>query len=328
MKNYDYYLGIDVSKLTLDITSIAKNSPENYDYQKIDNTASAIKKLIKSLPKHTLLCFEHTGSYGLTLCIELSNAQIDFCMITPLELKRSLGIRRGKTDKSDSKDIAIYSMTQTHKLKLYQLAEDDLLEISLLLNQRENINKSIALLDTTERSRNHPKNVSKTVRKRSTKHLKNLMKWKKEIEQDIKNIINENQTLKEKVNLIKSVPGAGDLTALNILVKTKGFLNFENSRKFACHIGIAPFEYSSGTSIKGRTKVSHIADKKMKALISMAALSAKKHDPEMRAYFNRKVGEGKHKMLVMNNIRNKLIARIFAVINRGTPFVSTHKFAA
>jgi transposase len=101
---------------------------------------------------------------------------------------------------------------------------------------------------------------------------------------------------------------------------------FKNWRKFACYCGVAPFEYKSGSSIKGRTRVSHLANKKIKALLNMAALTAKKNDMEMRAYYDKKVKEGKNKMLVLNSIRCKIISRAFAVIQRNTPFVNVNKF--
>jgi transposase len=118
------------------------------------------------------------------------------------------------------------------------------------------------------------------------------------------------------------------MTSIYLILVTKGFQSFDNARQLACYAGVAPFEYSSGSSIRGRTKVSHLADKKLKSLLNMCALNAKKHDMELKHYFERKVAEGKSKMLVLNNVRCKLIGRIFATVQRGTPYVNTQKFAA
>ena len=100
----------------------------------------------------------------------------------------------------------------------------------------------------------------------------------------------------------------------------------EDWRKLACYCGVAPFKHQSGSSIKGKTKVSHIANKKMKSLLNMAALSAKRNDIEIKEYYERKVEEGKNKMSVLNAIRCKIISRAFAVIERETPFVNIQKF--
>jgi transposase len=117
-------------------------------------------------------------------------------------------------------------------------------------------------------------------------------------------------------------------TAIYLLVATKGFDVFENWRQLACYSGVAPFPYQSGTSIRGRNKVHPLADKKLKSLLNMCAICAVRYDRELKAYYERKVKEGKAKMLVINNVRAKLLARVFAVINRGTPFVNTYKFAS
>ena len=88
------------------------------------------------------------------------------------------------------------------------------------------------------------------------------------------------------------------------------------------------FPYQSGTSIKGRNKVHHLVDKKLKSLLNMCAITAVRHDKELKTYYERKVAEGKAKMLVINNVRCKLLAKIFAVTNRKTTFINTYKFAS
>ena len=113
-----------------------------------------------------------------------------------------------------------------------------------------------------------------------------------------------------------------------MLVHTHTFTAFKDARQFACYCGIAPFEYASGTSIKGKTKVSHLANKKLKSLLNMAALNAVRFDSELKAYYERRVKEGKNKMCVLNIIRNKLVSRVFAVVKRGTPYVDVLKWAA
>ncbi|MFA6517579.1 MAG: transposase, partial [Bacteroidia bacterium] len=111
-------------------------------------------------------------------------------------------------------------------------------------------------------------------------------------------------------------------------VYTRCFSTFDNARQLACYAGVAPFEYTSGTSIRGKTRVSPMANKKLKVLLSMCALNAKKADPEIGLYYLRKTEEGKNPMSVINAIRNKLILRVFATVKRGTPCVTTMNYAA
>ena len=112
--------------------------------------------------------------------------------------------------------------------------------------------------------------------------------------------------------------------------KSYGKQNYQckDWRKLACYADVAPFPYQSGTSIKGRTKVHPLADKKLKSLLNMCAIRAIRYDKELKTYYERKVEEGRAKMLVINNVRRKLLSRVFVVINRKTPFVNTFKFAA
>ncbi len=128
--------------------------------------------------------------------------------------------------------------------------------------------------------------------------------------------------------MLQSIPSVGRQTSVVLIAYTQAFTLFSNHRKFACFAGVAPFEYTSGTSIKGRTKVSNLANKKIKSILNIAALSAKKYDPELKLYFQRKLKEGKNKMLILNAIRCKIIRRAFAVVKRNSKFVNTLKAVA
>ena len=188
--------------------------------------------------------------------------------------------------------------------------------------------KSIHLFESSKENIGFTsKEVYKMVNSINLKTLNHLKKSLKELEAKMKEIIKNHTVLNQQFKLIQSVPGVGQQTAIYFLISTKGFNAFDSARKFSCYAGVAPFEYSSGSSIKGRTKVNHLADKKIKSLLQMCALSAIKCDPQLKEYYNKKKEEGKNKMLVLNNIRCKIIGRIFAVINRQTPYINTYKFA-
>lgn len=118
-----------------------------------------------------------------------------------------------------------------------------------------------------------------------------------------------------------SIPGIGLVTAVALILVTNNFTAFDDSRKFASYCGIAPFEHTSGSSIQGKTKTSHLANKRIKALLSNCAATAIQFDEELKNYYQRKLREGKPKMVVLNAVRAKLIGRVFATINRGTEYV-------
>jgi transposase len=172
------------------------------------------------------------------------------------------------------------------------------------------------------------KEVFKAVESVNSSVINQLDKAQKRIEEKMLAIIDSEDKLKQQYSLITSIPGIGMQTAIYLIIATKGFDNFENWRQLACYAGVAPFPYESGTSVKKRTQVHHFADKKLKSLLNMCAIVAVRHDKELKTYYERKVKEKKSKMLVINNVRCKLLSRVFAVINRKSPFINTFKFAS
>ncbi len=114
-----------------------------------------------------------------------------------------------------------------------------------------------------------------------------------------------------------SIKGIGSVNAISAIVHTNNFKGFETARQYACYLGIAPFGRTSGTSIKGKPKVSHIGAKLLKADLSQAAKSAVVWDREMKIYYERKIKEGKAYGVVLNAVKFKLVCRMFAVVRRG-----------
>lgn len=334
-KSYSMIVGIDVSKLKLDVWLMRNPQDLAQEHFIISNNEKGIKELIKHLKKlkittsETLFCFEDTGVYGMPLCYCLSKQEADYSVVNALEIKRSKGLTRGKNDKNDAKDIAVYACIHQHKMSLSELPELDISELKLLIAERDKLIKTIGIMNRTRESEGFmPKEVMKQLSRVNKQTVKFLRQQLKALEKLMQEVINRSEKIKSQITLIRSVPGIGPQTALYLVVTTKCFESFDNWRQLSCYAGIAPFEYSSGSSIRGRTKVSHLADKKMKSLLQMGVLTALKYDSEIKAYYEKKKAEGKPPMLVMNNVRNKMVARVFAVINRGTPFINTRKFAA
>ena len=335
MKNYLFHVGIDISKLKLDVVVIGAEAPSLSDHFVVENTPKGVKEIINYLLKKkikidtTLFCCENTGVYTAPLSIFLNEKKFDYWVVPAIEIKRSKGISRGKNDKADAKDIAFYSMRNIDKFKLSTVAEVEIQQLKLLHSEREKVVKTISIFNSFSENNSYlPTVICKVAAGPNAKILKTMKSALKEIDLKIKEIICKDLVLKQKFDLAKSVPGVGTQTAIYFLIATKGFTAFSDARKFACYSGVAPFEYSSGSSVRGRTKVNHMADKKMKSLLQMCALTAIKYDPQLKAYYLKKKSEGKNAMLVLNNIKNKIISRVFCVVNRETPFVNTYNFAS
>lgn len=335
MKKYSATVGIDVSKSKLDVRFVFDPTSTHHEHIIVSNDHPGIKKIITALIKkkvdvyNVLFCMENTGLYSMPLALFFSDQKLNYWEIPALEISRSKGITRGKNDKNDAKEIAFYAITHLHKLKLSSIPEEDIMKLQLLNTEREKLMKSLLIMESSkEISGFLPANICKTTLAINKKLVLQIRAALKKINASIMQIIKGNEQIKRCYDLCTSVPGVGPQTAIYLIIKTRCFSKFKNWRKLACYAGIVPFDYSSGSSIKGKKKVSHLADKKMKSLLNMAALSAKRNDVEINNYFNRKREEGKHVMLIQNNIRCKVLSRIFAVIERGSAWVDTQKFAA
>lgn len=335
MKKYKLIIGIDVSKSKLDVCFLSDPNSKKHNFSVVSNDSKGIRKVVSAIKKsgyenkETLFCFENTGIYSMSLAYFLDSEKVDYWEVPAIEIKRSKGISRGKNDKTDAKDIAFYAHTHLHKVKLSKMPEKDIMRLRLLFTEREKLLKSIRIFQSTNEIKGFVhKDLTTDVLRINRKTVKFLQKTLLETEQKIQQIVRENQEICKLNELVQTVPGVGPQTAIYLIITTKCFKAFKNWRKMACYAGVAPFEYSSGSSIRGRTKVNHLADKKMKSLLTMCAINAKKHDKEIAVYYQRKVKDGKNPMSVLNAIRCKLLSRVFAVINRGTPYVNTYKFAA
>lgn len=335
MKKYSLIIGIDVSKRKLDVCFLIDPITKQFKSLVVSNDSKGIRKILTAVKKQVtdlkdvLFCFENTGVYGMSLAYYLDQTGVDYWEVPALEIKRAKGISRGKSDKKDAQDIAFYAHTHLHKLKLSKMPEKDITKLQLLFTQREKLVKSIKVFESTNEIKGCiDKDIAKDVLMITKKTLKQLRKLLHETEQKLQEIIKSNQEFSRQNKLIQTVPGVGPQTAVYLIIATKGFTSFSNWRKMACYAGVAPFEYTSGTSIRGRTKVHSLADKKLKTLLTMCALNAKKGDKEIELYYQRKVNEGKNPMLVINAIRCKVLSRVFATVNRGTPFVKTCNYAA
>jgi transposase len=328
------FVGIDISKQDFDVALLNK-SGVTLEIKKFPNSSSGFIKLKKWLEsivpiKESLFCLEHTGVYCLPICIFFEEAGLHYTLQPGLQIKRSMGIQRGKNDKADAQIIGKYAYLNRKEIKCYTLPSNVLMKLQQLVSYRERLVKSKVAIKTAAKELKllGDKKLHGLVIKDSDKHVKALSRSIAEIDKELKRLILEDPELKRLFELITSVKGVGLQIAVNMLIITHGFTRFKSWRKFSCYCGLAPFEYRSGSSIRGKTKVSHLGNKKMKAIIGNGIASAIQNDPELAKYYHRKLEEGKHKMVVLNAVKNKLISRVFAVVKRGTPFVPLYQHIA
>ena len=287
------FIGIDISKDTFDAALLHEQSPESFKEKKFSNELNGFEAMLqwissqKVLLSESLFCMEHTGNYGLLLYAWLSQKGIDFCVQPGLEIRQSLGMIRGKNDKIDARRIATYALMKKATIKPFILPAKILIQIKQLLTYRDQLVRIKTGLKNSLKSHQLYQKVSNLeyVIQDIGKQIQQQTERIEQVEKLIKEIIESEQGLKTNFNLATSVKGIGLVIAAFMLVTTNNFTSFDNGRKYACYIGTAPFGSTSGTSIKVKPKVSHLANKRMKTLFSNGANSAKSWDPELKAYY-------------------------------------------
>jgi transposase len=234
----------------------------------------------------------------------------------PLRIKKAGGFERGSDDKTAFIKIAWYAIRYQDSVKLWQPADGNMEKIKNLIAQRDRIINAITQLSVPIKElKNCVGKAQTTEMERIQKPVINaLQKTKLAIEALITKTVQQDEQINKKVKQVQSIKGIGPVTAVALLVYTKSFDGFNNAKQLACYCGVVPFTKTSGSSVRYKSNVSPFANKKLKELLHLCALSAIKNDKELRSYFERKVMEGKNKMSVINAVRNKLIHRVYAIV--------------
>jgi len=330
-KRFNESVGIDVSKLTLDV--FLYNKKLHREFANSGKGFEAMQKWIKTEAgnlEEIIYCFEHTGWYCILLSQFLNDRSIYYCCINPLELKRSMGFRRGKSDKTDSYEIARFAWLRKEELAPSLPMPKNLIELQRLMSLRNQLVKQSTALKSLEKGMRvtMEKTTGDVAIKVILQSLQHIESQVKKVEKSMDELIKKETKMQSNYKLSRSVKGVGKVLAIQMLLHTQNYTRFDEWRHFSAYCGLVPYPHQSGTSINGRRKIHSISDVKMKSLLSMSAISAIQHDAELKMYYKKRVEEGKHKMIALNIIRNKIVARIFATVKRGTPYVEINKFAA
>ena len=269
-------IGIDVSKLTLDCCIHGCGMQEKFknDLEGIDQLSAWAIENSGFAKENILFVFEHTGLYSYRLTQRLDEKGYRIHVASGLEIKRSMGITRGKDDKADAKRIALYGYRIREEVKPYQKPKKALSKLKRLMSLRKKLVVQHASYMGALKEQKEVFEDEEFIFQAQQEIMKVLAQKISAIEKEMDRIIREDPELKEMQKLLISIKGIGKVTARFLIVYTMGFTSFKTWRKFASYIGIAPFPHSSGTSIRGKTKVSRLANLEGKALLHLCATSA------------------------------------------------------
>lgn len=327
MENF-YFIGVDVSKKKLDFCVMFEGKVVHEE--ETANHQGAIIALLHQLEEEygivggqMLVCAEHTGQYTFPLACACKAVECKLWLENPAEIKYSSGVQRGKNDKVDAKRIAIYAKRFQDRVQYYERPTEDIERLKQLEAER-----TLYVTDLAKYKGQLKDQKDYMPRKLYERKMKRLQALMDDLEEAIQAITDEMDeviascpVLSRQRELLMSIDGVGCVVATNMIITTEAFTRFDDPRKFNCYAGVAPFSYSSGSSQHSKARVSHRADKVMKRLLHLAAVAVTHRvGGELKKYYERKVAEGKNKMSVINALRAKIVARMFAVIKRNEKY--------
>lgn len=330
MKKFQFIIGVDVSKNTLDLFF-----GQTQKHLKISNDVAGFKVFSKFCKEHkiqlaeTLIVLEFTGGYEFRFLQFLESKDLKYLRLPGLQIKKSMGIVRGKNDKVDAYRIAEYGAEKINKLSPSNPLNINILKLKELLHFRKRLVRENAGYKATISNRKHMFEYSdkefilKTLLLKIDFNESQIAACGAEIDA----LTQANPDIEQNYKLLTSIKGIGPINALMTIAFTENFVAFNNPRSYAVYAGVVPFDNASGTSLNGRKRVSHIANKNIKQELNQAAKSAIMWDKELKNYAERKL-ENKHYCVVLNNVKFKLILRMFAVVKRGEKYVDNYQKTA
>lgn len=304
--------GIDISKSVFDVYS------EDEGHFQFSNSEKGFKLFLKSLPKTALVVMEATGYYHYRLAQFLHGCDVGVSVVNPLSIKRFIQMKlaKVKTDKSDAKAICEYG--KLNEVPLYNAltgVQAECLQLFRLLDSYQK--KSTATKNKLhgEKALGIPSKVVYSSLQRDLKHLNKEIAL---IEERLVELVKEDQ--QAPLTLLQTIPGIGMKTALYLIVVTDGFKKFETSSQLCSYVGITPTIRVSGSSVRGRSKISKVGNKKLRNLLFLASFSACKYNKGCKALFDRLVAKGKSKKLALIAVANKLLKQAFAIAKSGLAY--------
>jgi transposase len=273
------------------------------------------------MPETTVICMEATGVYSEGLAYFLYASGYTVAVEPPLNIQRKFPVNGSKTDELDCQYIAEYACRYADKLSLWKPRAEILEQVKVLLTTRQHFSVQLTGHKNALHAVNRKKVSSVLAKQVHQNMIEQITKHIKSIDQEIRRLIESDPTFKQTLLLLLSVPGIGLQLAAHLLIAMQETLD---PKVLAAFIGICPIKHESGTSVYSVPTSRHYGPAVLRKLLYLAACSVRTHKKQFQQYFFRKVAEGKHKKLVLNNIQNKILKIACAVVRSQKPFIPNY----
>jgi transposase len=311
-------LGIDISKFKFNVCLLRSN--EKPKHKVFTNNREGFEQLSEWLRKQNAekahVCLEATGTYGEALALFLHHAGYQVSVVNPAAVKAfaGAGLSRTKTDKVDAELIARFCLAQQPEAWNPPAAE--VRELQALVRRLE----SLIEMRVSEENRLSSGISMDAVRQSLEEHIAYLVEQIKRTEEQIKKHIKKHPNLKQQSELLSSIPGIGETTAIVILAEVVEIKQYKSARQVAAFAGLVPRERRSGTSVRGRVRLSKIGNPRLRKALYFPAMTALRCSEFFKQWAARMRARGKCKMSIIGAAMRKLVHLAYGVLKNGKPF--------
>jgi len=311
-------LGVDVSKDKVDVALI--EGKQALGSGEFANTGVGFKKLDKWLSNKgagsVWVCLEATGRYGEGLAEYFYEAGHQVSMVNPARIKKyaESQLRRNKNDQIDAVVIADFCRTQ--EPVLWGPATPQKRELQEMSRRME------ALIEQRTREINRLKSGQGcgVVLESLQDSLSFLDEQMSKLERRIREHIDRHSDLKEEFDLLTSIRGIGDKTAIKLMAELPDVKRFDSVGQVVAYAGLSPQQHTSGSSVHKRSRLTKIGKQTLKTAMYFPALSAIRFNPVVKALAERLEERGKDKMVIVGAAMRKLLQLVYGVLKSGQPF--------
>ncbi|GGF28539.1 IS110 family transposase [Hymenobacter cavernae] len=308
-------VGIDVSKASLAVCYLRQ---EQVQHLEVSNSKTGFQQLVKACGAQCLFVMEATGTYYLALAYYLHEQGGQVAVLNPLVIKRfiQMHLSKGKSDRKDAQWLLRYGQQQA--VKIWQPDEQVLVECRQLEQVTEQLLKQKTMVSNALEALQQQPIISKQALKRLQHTLKVLTQQVQAVEAELLTLLE--QRFASEMTLLCSIPGIGRKTAGMLLLFAGGFTRLDNYRQLIAMAGLSPREHSSGTSIRGKVRITKMGGGLIRGKLFMCSFAAKKFNAACQALYNRLVAKGKNGKVALIAVCNKLLKQAFAIIKSGVPY--------
>jgi transposase len=331
MNHPTYYIGIDIAADSFTAAIFTSPGQPTVVGPQFANTLEGLEEFHRWLaqqratPDNAVLCLEATGVYAETLCYYLCSKRFHVAVEPPLKVKRAFQQYTHKNDTVDAQQIAEYAHRFYDELRFWSPPSEILEQLRVLLAAREQfVQQRTGVKNTLTALRRKPVQTP-IVNQAYQETIKQLTETINTLEREMKRLIDHDQNFRNQLLILTAIPGIGFLLASNLLVMTRGFTQSVHAKQLASYLGIAPLQHTSGKSVFRPAQSRHFGPAIPRKLLYLAACSVVTHNAEFRKYFLRKTAEGKSPRLVLNNVANKLLNLVCALMRSQQPYIPNYR---